>query len=428
MSQDLISSRSLRLSGRVQAPGSKSLTHRVLIIASLAEGESELSNPLVCSDTLATLRALNSMGVRTAREDGVIRVKGKGGKFSPPRRAIDAGNSGTTLRFITSLAGLVPGRSIITGDASLRSRPMGDLIACLHDIGVNLISLSGTGTAPIEVRGTGMVRGGEARITGSISSQFISSLLIPSPYFNGGLRLEVQGELKSRPYIDLTVEVMGDFGVVPSVDGSSFVVDAGQVYRPRAYAVDGDYSSASLIMAAAAITGSRVSVGGLRPESLQADEAFLPILERMGCKVQRKGDVVAVEGGDLTGIDVDLSNSPDLLPPLSVVAAVAKGPTRIRGVEHARFKESDRIAVVSNELARLGIGVEERSDGLAFRGGGRPGRGEVSSHGDHRIAMALAVLGLVSDGLVVRDASCVSVSYPEFVRDLSKLGADLKWV
>jgi len=394
----------------------------------LAEGESELTNPLVCSDTLATVGGLNGLGIETERDGDLVRVRGKGGRFSPPTRVIDAGNSGTTLRFITSLAGLVPGKSVITGDESLRSRPMGDLIACLRDLGVSVTSINGTGTAPIEVMGKGSVRGGDARITGSISSQFISSLLIPSPYFGRGLRLEVQGEIKSRPYIDLTVEVMRDFGIVPGVDGHLFTVEAGQVYRPRRYAVEGDYSSASLIMAAAAITGSRVSVGGLRPKSLQADEAFPSILERMGCKVHRKGDVVAVEGGNLIGIDVDLSNSPDLLPPLSVVAAVAEGPTRVRGVEHARLKESDRIAVIRSELARLGIGVEESPDGLAFRGGDRPGRGEVFSHGDHRIAMALAVLGLISDGLVIRDASCVSVSYPDFVRDLSKLGADLTWV
>jgi 3-phosphoshikimate 1-carboxyvinyltransferase len=371
---------------------------------------------------------LDSLGVKTVGDGDRVRVKGKGGRFTPPTQVVDVGNSGTTLRFITSLAGLVRGRSVITGDESLRSRPMGDLIACLVGLGVSAVSMSGTGTAPIEVMGTGRVRGGEARITGSISSQFVSSLLIPSPYFEKGLSLEVRGELKSRPYVDLTVKVMQDFGIAPSVDGNAFAVEAGRVYSPRAYVVDGDYSSASFIMAAGAITGSKVRVGGLRAGSLQADEAFPSILGRMGCKVRRKGDVVAVEGGDLIGIDADLSNSPDLLPPLSVVAAVAKGPTTVKGVEHARLKESDRIAVIRSELARVGIGVEERPDGLVFRGGDRPGRGQVFSHGDHRIAMALAVLGLVSDGLEIKDASCVSVSYPDFVRDLSSLGADLKWL
>ncbi len=428
MPADLACGKSSNLGGYVKAPGSKSLTHRALVIASLADGESELKNVLVCSDTMATLRALQSLGIRAMTHDDAMKVKGNCGDFSPPDHVIDAGNSGTSLRFITTLAGLVPGKVVVTGDESLRSRPMEDLISCLASLGIQARSLGGTGKAPIEIVGTGRVRGGEAEITGSVSSQFISSLLMPAPYFEEGLRLRVRGDLKSRPYVDLTLKAMRDFGVMPTANGNRFVVDAGGRYAARVYEVDGDYSSASFIMAAAAITGSSVKVGGLRPGSLQADERFLSMLENMGCDVRRHGDVVTVMGGNLSGIDADLSDSPDLLPPLSVLAAVAEGPTRITGVEHARLKESDRIAVIREELERIGIGVSERRDGLDFRGGDRPKGGVVHSHGDHRIAMALAVLGLVSGGLVVRGASCISVSYPNFVRDLSSLGADLRWI
>jgi 3-phosphoshikimate 1-carboxyvinyltransferase len=287
--------------------------------------------------------------------------------------------------------------------------------------------LGSQGTAPIHIEGSGRIMGGRASIPGDISSQFVSSLLIPAPYFDEGLDLKVQGEVKSRPYIDLTVRVMEQFGASVEQGEGRYNVPPGTGYAGRTFEVPGDYSAAAFLFAASAITGSEIRISGLERESVQADQSFLPILEEMGCVIEREGDSVLVRGGELTGMEVDLSDSPDLLPPLSIVMSVARGPSKILGVAHARYKESDRISVMHTELARVGIHSTERPDGLELRGGETPLGREAFSHGDHRVAMALAVLGLVSKGLVVRGASCISISYPDFVRDLQTLGAKLGW-
>ncbi len=425
---DLLVRRST-LRGEITAPGSKSVTHRSLIIASLAEGSSKLKDALLCADTRSTISALRRFGIEfPAIERGCIEVRGRGGRLDPPGKVLSVGNSGTSLRLLTTVAGLAKGMTVITGDESLRSRPMGDLLEALSQIGLSVAALGGDGRAPIRVRGTGTIPGGRARIRGSTSSQFVSSVLIPSPYFERGLDLVITGQVRSRPYIELTIETMEEFGVGVERTDEGFSVRPRQTYASREYKVDGDYSSAAFVMAAAAVTGSTVEIRGLREGSLQADEAFLPILGQMGCIARRKGDVVRVTGGELKGLDVSLSDSPDLLPAVSVLASVASGPSTIRNVEHARYKESDRIAVIHEEFRRLGIRVKETKDGLDFRGGDMPNGQEAFSHGDHRIAMALVVLGMLCRDLVVRDGRCISVSYPSFVRDLSHLGAHLEWV
>ena len=421
MDNDLVVRRSGELSGKVVAPGSKSVTHRGLVIASLASGVSVLENALACSDTVSTINGLKALGIKIESDAGGFEVEGRGGEFSVPAKPLDLGNSGTSLRFITTLAGFVPGRCVLTGDGSLRSRPMSELLKCLGELGIRTISLGNGGTAPIMVEGIGKIPGGRTTISGTISSQFISSLLMPAPYFERGLRLGIKGEMKSRPYVGLTIRVMKDFGVDVRVEEEAFDVVLAH-FSHRKYQVDGDYSSSSFIMLAAAITNSCIRVTGLRKDSAQADEVFPSILQSMGCGVRRRGDMITIEGGELSGIDINLSDSPDLLPPVAVLASLADGPTTIRGVEHARFKESDRIAAICKELGRLGIGVSQRPDGLVFRGGDSPKGREVSSHGDHRIAMALAVLGTVTDGLLIRDASCIAVSYPNFVRDMVGVG------
>jgi 3-phosphoshikimate 1-carboxyvinyltransferase len=424
----MLVTRSGELGGRITVPGSKSETHRSLELAALADGRSTLLNCLESEDTLSTLEALRLFGIKIDREDDRTVVEGSAGSLSSPPGPIDLGNSGTSLRFLTTLAGLARGRVILTGDESLRSRPMTPLMECLGTIGVEARSVGESGTAPIEVHGRGSIDGGEGSVSGSVSSQFISSLLIPSPYFERGLRLSIVGDLISAPYVDLTVEMMASFGVEVVIDKGTYCVGPGPGYRAGKFRVGGDYSSAAFPMSAAAITGSCIEVDGLREGSHQADEAFLGILERMGCSVERVGETVRVEGGELTGIDVDLSDSPDLLPPVSVVASLASGPSVISGVEHARLKESDRIESIFRELRRIGIRVEQRIDGLSFQGDGRPRGKEVFSRGDHRLAMALAVLGLATDGLVVRGASCFDVSYPDFYRDMVALGARFAWV
>ena len=396
-------------------------------MAGLADGTTKLVNALDSGDTRSTIEGLSSLGVEVRRGEDAVQVQGTGGKLKVKRDTVDLGNSGTSLRLLTTVCSLAPGRIILTGDNSLRSRPMGSLLECLGQIGVEARSLKGNRCAPIQIDGRGRTRGGRAAIAGNVSSQFISSLLIPSPYFDDGLSLEVTGEIKSRPYIDLTIRTMEEFGASVEEKERVYEVRPRGGYSGREYGIDGDYSAAAFLIAASAITGSEIRVSGLKRDSMQADEGFLPILEEMGCEIKREGDSVKAHGGRLRGAEVDLSDSPDLLPPLSVVMSVAAGPSRIMGVEHARYKESDRISAMHTELAGIGIHSTERPDGLEFRGGEIPSGQEAFSHGDHRIAMALAVLGLISRGLVVRGASCIPISYPGFVTDLRALGAKVGW-
>jgi 3-phosphoshikimate 1-carboxyvinyltransferase len=396
-------------------------------MAGLAGGKSVIENTLMSDDTLRTLNALRLLGIDIVEDGGRLVVEGGGGSFSPPREPIDLGNSGTSMRFFTTVAGLAKGEVELTGDESLRSRPMTPLLECLGNLGVAVRSLGGAGNAPIEISGQGRIEGGSGSISGSISSQFVSSLLIASPYFERGLRLSIEGDLISRPYVDLTIEMMGEFGIDVGQSDGQYVVEPGQSYLPRELRISGDYSSGSFPMTAAAITGSTIEVQGLRANSHQADEAFLTILKDMGCEVSRRNESVEIEGGNLVGIDIDLSNSPDLLPPVSILASVANGPSSIGGVEHARFKESDRIESLYQELRRVGIRVAQQRDGLSFRGGDRPTGQEIFARGDHRLAMAFAVLGMVSEGLIVRGASCFDVSYPCFYQDMVSLGAKFLW-
>lgn len=426
MGRDLYVSES-QLSGTVTAPGSKSVTHRVLLISSLADGTSRIDNYLNALDTASTMSGLRSLGIEMVEEGRRVDVHGRGGSFSEPGGPVDLGNSGTSLRFLTTLAGLVDGRCVLTGDRSLRSRPMSDLLSSLRQVGVDVRALGEAGRAPIEVLGRGSIEGGRARISGGVSSQYVSSLLLSGPYFDGGLRLKVIGGLKSRPYVDLTRRMMVEFGVDVDARENLFEVNRSE-YAPREYVIEGDYSSASFLILAGVVTGSRIGIGGLTRGSGQADEAFLDQLKRAGVSIEWSDGELLVMGGEPVGLEVDLSNSPDLVPPTAVLGAVSEGSTVIRGVEHARLKESDRLDVLDTELGKLGVEVSQMRDGLIVSGRGEIGGGEVDSHGDHRIAMALTVMGLRSEGLIIRDAGCVAVSYPGFIDDLLSLGAEIRWL
>ncbi len=425
MGKDLIVRRS-QLSGVVTAPGSKSVTHRALVVASLARGRSYLENCLRSLDTESTIRGLRALGVKIELDQNGAIVHGTGSGFLQPQGPINLGNSGTTLRFMTTLCGLVPGPCVLEGDESLNSRPMSELLECLDTIGVKAISLKDNGRAPIKVQGKGRIRGGSTSITGMTSSQFISSLLLSSPYFQQGLDLQVVEGFKSGPYITLTSEVMNDFGVSVRREGEIFNVEPGN-YTSRRYRVEGDYSSAAFLMASAAVTNSSIEIAGLDRYSSQADRSFLNHIGKMGLHVVWKGELLEVGGCPNQGIDLDLSDSPDLVPPAAIMGVLAPDTTTIRGAEHVRLKESNRLRVLAQELSKIGVPIEETADGLVLEGGNFPEGGEVDSHGDHRIAMSMAVIGMATDGLKVKDAGCIEVSYPRFVEDLIGLGADLRW-
>lgn len=417
---DLIVERSEGLSGTVKAPPSKSYTHRAVIVASLAEGRSMIADPLVSEDTLSSLRACRAFGVRIHEEAQGWVVHGSGGALETPEDVIDAGNSGTTLRIMTSVAGLAENYTVFTGDESLRKRPMQPLLDALRPLGVTAVSSRMNGLPPIIVRGG--FRGGETSIDGSVSSQFISSILIAAP-LSGGVELSVEGEFISRPYVDMTLDVMGRFSVPVSYSDGIFTVEP-SVYRAVDYTVEGDYSSASYLAGAAAVAGGEVRIQNLFRDSKQGDMLILDILEDMGADVRRGDDHAVVSStGELEGVSVDLHNAPDLLPTVAVLGAIAEGRTEIRGVEHARYKETDRIGTCAAELKALGLQVRELKDGMIIQGDitGKT----VKSHGDHRLAMAFTLIGL-RRGIRIKDGDVFSVSFPDFIEKMNSLGCRLR--
>jgi len=413
-----------RLKGQVEAPPSKSYTHRAAVLASLAGGKSEILKPLESRDTMATFRGCVALGAR-AKRDGEKWVIEGCEALKTPEDVVNVDNSGTTIRLLTAVSALAPGFTVLTGDESIRRRPMGPLLDALHQLGVECWSTKGDGTPPIVVKGGG-VRGGKAFIRGDISSQFISALLIVSPTAEVDTSIFLTSELKSKPYVDITIEVMEAFGVKVERTERAFHTRR-EKYKPARFHVPGDFSSASFILAAAAITDSDVTVTNLDANSPQGDKKIIDVLRSMGCSVEAGEKWVRVRGGGrLVGVDVDCGDTPDLLPVVSVLGAFAKGETRIFNAEHVRFKESDRISVMAMELSKMGVDVEERSDGLIIKGGKVKG-GAVDAHGDHRVFMALVVAGLAAEGeTIVSGEKSVDVSYPNFLDDLAEIGASLR--
>jgi 3-phosphoshikimate 1-carboxyvinyltransferase len=400
-------------------PGSKSYTHRALVAAALAQGESLLTNALDAEDTRLTAQALAQLGAGIDwRQDGV-RVQGTGGRWQPVVAPIYLGNSGTSMRFLTALAALGQGEYRLTGSPRLCQRPQGELLEALAQLGVQAVSEKGDGCPPVMVHGG--LRGGKANLSGAISSQYLSALLFISPLAPQGAAIEITGDLVSRPYVDLTLDVLGDFGISYYREGYRyFHLPGGQCYLAQDYAIEADASSASYFWAAAALTRGRVTIANLFADSSQGDVGFLKVLEQLGCRVSSGEAGLTVEGGPLQGVEVDMAAMPDLVPTLAVLAAFAQGETVITGVSHLRHKESDRLAAVAAELGKMGITVRETADGLVITGG-EPHGAAIDTYQDHRIAMSFAVAGLRAPGTVINDPDCVAKSFPEFWDYFAKL-------
>lgn len=401
----------------VKIPGSKSLTHRAFIAAGLAEGKSLLKDGLVCEDTLYTVNALRQLGAQINLKEEQAEVLGAGGRFLPSeeKNEIFVGNSGTSFRLLISTLALASGNYILTGTPRMCERPIGGLVTALNQLGVEASCTQHQGYPPVLVQGKG-IAGGKVTIPGTQSSQFISSLLLAGPYAEKDLEIEVAGELVSRPYVDLTIDVMEQFGVSVFRDGyRRFHIPCDQGYRPCDLVIEGDASSASYFWAAAAVTGGTISTTNIFPRTTrQGDIAFLEILEKMGCQVERTTDSTIVRGGSLSGIEIDMSSMPDMVPTLAAIALFAEGKTIIRNVSHLRLKESDRLQAVALELGRTGGRVKEQDDGIIIYGGNRLSGTFVDPHNDHRLAMSLAVVGLKVPGIKIRQESCVNKSFPGF--------------
>lgn len=404
------------------APPSKSYTHRALIAGALAAGRSRITGPLRAADTELTARGLESLGVPIEWLPGEIAVAGCGGTFPVPGEVIiDCGNSGTTLRLLTSAALLARHPVVLTGSARMLERPVGPLAGALRALGGDVAFAGREGYPPIRV--SGRLRGGRTAIDGSISSQFVSSILMAAPYAEEDVELALPATVASRSYLDVTADVMLRFGARLERRGYDwFRVTSGVPYRGRGYRVEGDYSSASYLFAVAAVCGGRATVTGLNPVSVQGDRRFLDALEAMGCRVTAGADAVTVERtGDLSGIEIDMSSSPDTVQTLAAVAAVATSPTTITGTAHLQYKESDRVGVTADTLRRMGAGVEVTDDSLTVAPAPLHGVA-VDPHDDHRTAMAFAVLGLAVGGMAIRDPGCVEKSFPGFWEALYREG------
>ena len=423
-----------RVRGTARAPPSKSYTHRAILAAGYADNAT-VRNPLFSADTAATARAVEAYGGGTSRTGECLEVSGFGGEPEAPADVIDCANSGTTMRLTTATGGLIDGLAVLTGDGSLRSRPQGPLLTALERLGVRAESTRQNGQAPVIVGGG--IDSTETEIRGDVSSQYVTGLLMAGAVTEGGIEIELTTELKSAPYVDITLEVLGAFGVEATVlggDGSDirssgaegFAVEGEQSYEPTngEYHVPGDFSSMSYLLAAGALAADEgLVVEGAKP-SAQGDAAIVPVLQSMGAGVEWDRETGRIEVGSsrLEGIEIGVTNTPDLLPTIAVLGAAAEGTTRITDCAHVRLKETDRVTAMASELGKMGITVDEHEDELVVHGGRLEGA-TVEGHDDHRIVMSLAVAALVADGeTTIEGAEDVDVSFPSFFETLSEIG------
>ena len=403
-------------------PGSKSYTHRLLIAAAMSEGCCIIINALRSEDTDLTLDALRQMGVKVRERGTILEMYGCGGRFRSTTDPIQLGNSGTSMRLLISTACLGDGDYLLTGTPRMQERPVQPLVSALSQMGVRIECTNGNGCPPVLVRG-GDVQGGSVSIDCSLSSQFLSSLLLAAPRLRKGMDINVVGKTVSKPYIDMTIEILNRFGIqVERTAYKRFQVAGGQQFNPGHYTVEADGSNASYFWAIGAITGRRITVEGIHAGSLQGDLGIVTLFEQMGCRVTHAEDRVSVQGGDLCAIEADMGNMPDMVPTLAVVAAFAQGRTIIRNVAHLKAKECDRLAAVMTELGRMGI--ETHSDGNDLTViGGTPRGATIETYNDHRIAMSFAVAGLKAEGTCIRDERCVDKSFPGFWRVFNQVMA-----
>jgi 3-phosphoshikimate 1-carboxyvinyltransferase len=406
------------LDARVRPPGSRSLTNRALLAAALARGDSVLVGATESDDALAMREGLRTLGVPIAVTDAAWLVAGCGGRLPAEGRAkVDVRASGTTARFLTAAATLTgpDAEVLLDGTPRMRERPIGDLVAALGALGGRAEALGAGGCPPVRVRGGGLA-GGRAAIDARRSSQYVSGVLLAAPCAAGDVELSlVEGRLVSRPFVDLTLQVMGEFGADAdwSEDGGLRVARGG--YTGRRYAIEPDAQAAVYAFAAAAISGGRVVVEGLGPASRQPDLAILPVLERMGCHVRREAQAIELrsEPGKLAGVVCDGDPMPDAVLALAVVALFAKGPSEIRNVANLRIKESDRLAALEAEIRRLGGRAEAGPDWLRIEPAPLHGAA-IETYADHRMAMSFALAGLAVPGVSIRDPGCVAKTWPDF--------------
>ncbi len=413
--------------GRVTLPGSKSFTNRALPIAALAEGVSTIHGALDSDDTRYMVQALQTLGVRVTADwdTGTIVVTGTNGMIPATNADLYLGNSGTSMRFLAALVALGNGRYRLDGNEAMRQRPIGPLLDGLHSMGVDVRELGAPGFPPLEVGAEGLP-GGTVVMPGDLSSQYFSALAMVAPYSRRAMEIVVQGELVSKPYIDLTANAMAAFGVTLRHDDYQRIwVEPGERYRATDYQVEPDASAASYFFALAAVTGGSITVERLPPSSTQGDTTFVDVLEAMGCVVERGAHDITVHGPErLQGIDVDMNAISDTVMTLAAIAPFADGPTTIRNIAHIRLKETDRLTAIATELGRMSIATDETADSITIYPG-QPQPATVHTYDDHRIAMSFAITAVRAPGILIADPGCVRKTVPRFWDILFDLiGAD----
>lgn len=403
----------------ITIPGSKSYTNRSLLLAALAKGTVKIINPLESSDTRVMIHCLKKLGIKITEKKGSIEVLNDISSIKNKHFDLDANESGTTIRFMLALSTIIPGIKILQGQAGLNKRPIGDLVEGLKQLGAKIAYLEKEGFPPVKVLSS-KLNPGTIRIKGSISSQFISAILMIAPLI-GEVKLDITGSQISKPYIDMTIDTMKQFGVkVENENYQKYVIRANQKYQAKKHVVEGDVSSASYFFAIAALTKSEITVKNINPKSIQADMKFLKILEKMGNIVKSGKNDITVIGQNIKPVSVDMQDCPDQVQTLAVLAAFAKGKTKITGVQSLRVKETDRVFALKKELKKMGISSSSTKTSLTIYGG-NPKPAIIDTYGDHRMAMAFAVAANLLPDIKIKDPGVVNKTFPDFWKKLNSI-------
>jgi len=416
------------LNGNVSCPPSKSYTHRAIFISSLARGNSHIINPLISRDTIATIDACRAFGIKIRKRGQELIISGKD-TLKIPNDVINVENSGTTMRFVTAISSLVKGGYVvITGDDSIRKRPMGPLLLALKQLGINCFSVRENDRAPIVVQGGG-ISGKHVTIDGSMSSQFISGILIAGACAKSEISLSVAGKQVSKSYIESTIKVMSKFGaeIKYSRDYKRYYIFNNR-YVPTTFTIPGDFSTAALLLSAGTLVGNEITVGNLDFSLPQGDSKILEILKKIGAIIsinKKNGTVKTIGTEELDGGEFDLSDTPDLLPVVAILSLKSKKPVRIFGVSHTRYKETDRLRIIASELRKLGVNTKLLPDEIMITSPKKLKNAQLDSHNDHRLFMSFVIAAMLTEKSAVDGVESVDVSYPSFLQDMKRIGAKL---
>jgi 3-phosphoshikimate 1-carboxyvinyltransferase len=398
---------------RVDAPPSKAHTLRALIIGSLSDGETRIYNPLLGDDQRNVIECLKRLGVEIEVRGDKLIVEGAGGRYTPVKDELNVGESGVGMNFLTSAVNLSYKPVVITGSKRITERPIREVVEGLRQLGCKIDYLGKEGFPPIKVHGGG-IAGGEAQIRGGECSQYFSSIVISSPYAENKVTLKCIDEMTEKPYFDISLQMMAEFGVKAKNNNYKQIEIPKGRYSAREITIEGDYSSASFFFLAGAICKTKVTIKGLRSDTKQGDRAFVVLMEKMGCEVSERGEGICIQGRELTAIEEDMSDLPDLVPPLAIACAFANGESHLTNIGHLRNKECDRLAVMTSELVKMGVDARCDESSLIIKGGGKIHGARIDPHNDHRIAMSFAVAGLATGNQAIDNEMCVAKSFPDF--------------